>query len=88
MFEIPEFDRSKIAHEFYVILEKYGGDFDKKGIIELLVIEAEAAARLYAWKCVCHNSKYLHNKHLKEINKLMSIIAGCFIQDTEREVEK
>lgn len=88
MFEIPEFDRSKIAHEFYVILEKHGEDFEKQKIYELLVIEAEAAAREYAWKAVCENSKYLHNKHLKETNKLMAIIAGCFIQDTEKEAEK
>lgn len=87
MFEIPKFDRSKIAHEFYVILEEYG-DFDTEGIINLLVTEAEAAARSYAWKYVCQNSKYLRDKHLKEINKLMSIIAGCFIQDTESEEEK
>jgi len=88
MFEIPEFDRSKIEHEFYDILEKYGEEFDEKGIIKLLVTEAEAAAHLYAWKAVWQNYKYLHNKHLKETNKLMSIIAGCFIQDTESEVEK
>ena len=88
MFEIPEFDREKLEEQFYCDIEKYAQEYNKKEIVRLLVTEAESAAHLYAWKCVCQNSKYLHNKHLRETNKLMSIIAGLFIPDTDSEVEK